>query len=271
MVFNLNQAAALAAAQAAARKPTTVAGIMRAQGATTGEAARFANLPGAPTMAQLQRAAGATTGEAQRFANIAAAANATKKVTTPTPTPAAPAAPAPTPIQTVEPVESLVVPEEFSSKPKKEKPKEVKATPYSVYDDPVYQQLIAQAQSAFNLNRIDALASMQYQQRPLNRQLEVSPERAEAERRRLAGNFAARGMAGGRYGALTRAEAEMNAGEIASRTGLREQIAELDRQFTSNFGAEGTDWLGTRFGMEAQQAAIQAALQTQLGRLTTVG
>ncbi len=144
-------------------------------------------------------------------------------------------------------------------------------TPYSVYDDPVYQQLLAQAQSAFNLDRINALANLQYEQRPIQRTLEMRPQQAEAERRRLAGNFAARGMAGGRYGALTRAEAEVNAREIGARTGLREQIAELNRQFTSNFGAQGTDWLGTRRGFEAQQVAIQQALQNRLAGLTTVG
>lgn len=145
------------------------------------------------------------------------------------------------------------------------------ATPYSVYDDPFYQQALASAQSRFNLDRIDALAGKQYQELPIQRQLDLRPQQAEAARRRLAGNYAARGMAGGRAGVLSRAEAEANAREIASRTSLREQIAELNRQFTSQFGAEGTDWLGTRRGMEAQQAAIQAALQNRLAGLTTVG
>jgi hypothetical protein len=146
----------------------------------------------------------------------------------------------------------------------------VEATPYNVYDDPFYQQALAGAQSQFNLARIDALANQQYQERPIQRELEDRPGVAEEQRRRLAGNYASRGMGGGRYGALTRAEAQMNAREIANRTGLREQIAELGRQFTSRFGAEGTDWLGTRAGMEAQQAAIQQAMQNRLGGLTTV-
>lgn len=145
------------------------------------------------------------------------------------------------------------------------------APAYNVYDDPFYQQALAGAQSEFNMDRINALAGMQYQQLPLQRQLQMRPEQAEAARRRLAGNFAARGMAGGRAGVLSRAEAEANAREIGARTSLREQIAELGRQFTSQFGAEGTDWLGTRRGMQAQQAALQSALQNRLAGLTTVG
>jgi hypothetical protein len=64
--------------------PATVAEILRNQGATTGEANRFAKLPTAPTMAQIQRSAGATTGEANRFANIASNVAAARTGTTPT-------------------------------------------------------------------------------------------------------------------------------------------------------------------------------------------
>lgn len=150
-------------------------------------------------------------------------------------------------------------------------PAEPEPTPYNVYDDPVYQQALQDAQSQFNLDRIGALASTQYQQRPIERQIEQRPEVAEEARRRLAGNYARRGMAGGRAGVLSRAEAQTNAREIALRTGLRQQISELDRQFTSQFGAEGTDWLGTRRGYEAQQSALERALQNRLAGLTTVG
>lgn len=150
-------------------------------------------------------------------------------------------------------------------------PEEPAAPQWSVYDDPFYMQALQGAQSRFNLDRADALAGNQYEQRALQRNLDERPDIAEAQRRRLAGNYAARGMAGGRAGALTRAEAETNAREVTARTGLREQMAELNRQFTSQFGGEGTDWLGTRRGMEAQQAAIQAALSNRLAGLTTVG
>lgn len=150
-------------------------------------------------------------------------------------------------------------------------PTEPEPTPYSVYDDPVYQQGLQDAQEQFNMERIAALGAKQYQERGIERELEGRLPIAEQARRRLAGNYARRGMAGGRYGALTRAEAEANAREISLRTGLKEQIAELDRQFTSQFGAEGTDWLGTYRGSQAQQAAIRQALQARLGGLTTVG
>ena len=235
----------------------------------------------ATTLAQQLRNTGATTGEAQRFANISAAAS--QRIAAPgpigpaTPTPAAPVVTAPvqtTPEPTTVPV--VTGPEQGTPAPAQvPAPVEVQETPqapaYSVYDDPFYQQALAAAQSAFNIDRANALANTQYQQRGIQRQLEERIPAAEAERRRLAGNFARRGMAGGRYGALTRAEAEVNAREIGLRTGLREQIAELNRQYVSQFGAPGTDWMGTRRGFEAQQAAIQQALQNRLAGLTTVG
>ena len=142
---------------------------------------------------------------------------------------------------------------------------------YSVYNDPTYQRALQAAQAQFNMERTAALGEKQYRTENIERQLEERIPAAEQARRRLAGNFARRGMAGGRYGALTRAEAEANAREISLRTGLREQIAELDRQYTAQFGAEGTDWLGTYRGSQAQQAAIEQALQNRLAGLTTVG
>lgn len=150
-------------------------------------------------------------------------------------------------------------------------PVQAAAPAYSVYEDPFYQQALQGAQSQFNLERTNALGTKAYEERAIQRELQGRPATAEAERRRLAGNFAARGMGGGRAGALTRAEAEVNAREVTARTGLREQMAELNRQFVGQFGAEGTDWLGTLRGSQAQQAAIQAALQNRLAGLTTVG
>lgn len=177
--------------------------------------------------------------------------------------------PAPTPVPSV--TDPVPPPVQASPAPAPAPEPEPEPEPYNVYDDPFYQQALQGAQSEFNLARADALATQQYQERPIQRQLEDRPGIAEQQRRRLAGNFAARGMGGGRAGVLTRAEAEANAREISNRTGLREQIAELNRQFTSRFGAPGTDWTGTRFGMEAQQRALQSALQNRLAGLTTVG
>lgn len=150
---------------------------------------------------------------------------------------------------------------------------EPEPTPYDVYNDPVYQAALQAAQSQFNLEAIGAQGARDYQKTGIQGELDLRPQTAEAARRRLAGNYASRGMGGGRAGALTRAEAEMNAREIAARTSLREQMAELDRQFASNygdFGSEGYDWLGTLRGQQAQQAAIEQALTTRLGGLTTV-
>lgn len=148
--------------------------------------------------------------------------------------------------------------------------KPVQGAAYSVYNDPAYQAALAEAQNRFNLDRIQALGAKQYQELGFQRELEGREDIAEQQRRRLAGNFAARGMGGGRYGALTRAEAELNAAEIGKRTSLREQMAELDRQFTSQYGAQGSDWLGTVRGQQAQQEAIQQALNARLAGMTTV-
>lgn len=149
-------------------------------------------------------------------------------------------------------------------------PVDVTPTPWDVYTDPNYLLNLMRGQSAFNSARIDALANKERQTLENEQALQARVPAAEEARRRLAGNFAARGMGGGRYGALTRAEAQQNASELAARTSLRDQISELNRQFVANYGAEGSDWLGTRYGSEAQQAAIQAAIDARLNGLTGV-
>jgi len=145
------------------------------------------------------------------------------------------------------------------------------APEWTLEGDPFYQQAIADAQAQFNLERINALGTKQYQEVGTNRQLEERKGTAESARRRLAGNYAARGMAGGGYGALSRAEAEQNARELTARTGLREQLSELNRQFVGQYGAEGSDWLGTLRGQQARDAAANLALQNRLAGVTTVG
>lgn len=149
---------------------------------------------------------------------------------------------------------------------------EVAAEPeWSLETDPIYMQALQEAQSLFNINRINALGGLQYQTTGLNRELRNRIPEAEEQRRRLAGNFAARGMAGGRAGALARTEASANAREQAARNALREQIAELNRQYVGEFGAEGTDWTATRFGQNARENAIQRAMQLLIPRFTSVG
>lgn len=148
----------------------------------------------------------------------------------------------------------------------------VAGTPqWSVYEDPVYQQQLQGAQSAFNRERTNALADKERSTLLINRELGGRKATAEASRRRLAGNYAARGMAGGRAGVLSRAEAEANARELMLRTDLRDQISELNRQFVAEYGADGSDWLGTSRGAAAQQSAVQAAINARLAGLTTVG
>ena len=151
---------------------------------------------------------------------------------------------------------------------------ETEATPppeWTLEGDPFYQQALADAQAQFNLERIGAQGTKQYQEVGINRSLDERPATAEASRRRLAGNYAARGMGGGNSGALSRAEAESNARETTARTGLREQLSELNRQFVGQYGADGSDWLGTLRGQSARDTASNFALQNRLAGATTVG
>lgn len=144
------------------------------------------------------------------------------------------------------------------------------AEQWTLESDPVYQQAIAAGQSAFNVARANALANLQNQQTEANQATrEISTSAANA-RERLAGNFAARGMAGGAYGALTRAEAEANARQIAAQTSIQDQIAALNQQYLANFGATGTDWTGTLIGQDYRNQAIQQAMNALLPRYTGV-
>lgn len=145
------------------------------------------------------------------------------------------------------------------------------AQPWSVYNDPVYQTQLQYGQNAFNTSRINALADKEAQTMNIQDELQARKPSAEQARRRLAGNYAARGMGGGRAGALTRAEAQQNAEELSARTSLRDKISELNRQFVANYGANGSDWLGTAAGASAQSEAVQAAINARLAGLTTVG
>lgn len=147
----------------------------------------------------------------------------------------------------------------------------VSATEPDIYQDPVYLRQLQYGQNAFNTSRINALADKEAQTLDIQDELQARKPSAEQARRRLAGNYAARGMGGGRSGALTRAEAQQNAQELAARTTLRDKISELNRQFVANYGANGSDWLGTAAGASAQSEAIQAAINARLAGITTVG
>jgi hypothetical protein len=144
------------------------------------------------------------------------------------------------------------------------------ANQWSLESDPIYQQAIAGGQSAFNVARAQALAQMQNQQTEAAQSEREIGRNAASSRERLAGNYAARGMAGGAYGALTRAEAEANARQIAAQTNIKDQMAAVSQQYLSNFGATGTDWTGTLVGQDYRNQAIQQALSSIMPRYTGV-
>lgn len=139
-------------------------------------------------------------------------------------------------------------------------------TPWTLTNDPNYQAAMLQGQSAFNTSRANALAAMQNQTTGLNRQYAGLEQNAQIARRNLAGNFAARGMGRGDYGAQYRAMDQMNAQEITAQTDIKDQISALNQNFLGNYGAIGTDWTGTIAGQGYQNTAIQQALAARLAQ-----
>jgi len=140
------------------------------------------------------------------------------------------------------------------------------AESYSIDSDPVYQQAIAGGQSAFNRSRANALADIQNQTTGANRQLSNMKKDAAGARRGLAGNFAARGMGRGAYGAYYRAQDQANAADLSAQTSVKDQLAALNQNFLANYGAIGTDWTGTTVGQDYRNQAIQQAIAAQLAR-----
>lgn len=137
---------------------------------------------------------------------------------------------------------------------------------WALESDPVYQQALAGGQSAFNRSRANALADVQNQTTSANRQLTTMKQNAQGARRNLAGNFAARGMGRGAYGAYYRAQDQANAADIAAQTSVKDQLAALNQNFLANYGAVGTDWTGTSIGQDYRNQAIQQAIAAQLAR-----
>jgi hypothetical protein len=140
------------------------------------------------------------------------------------------------------------------------------AESYSINSDPVYQQALSGGQSAFNRSRANALSDIQNQTTSANRQLAGMKQNAAGARRNLAGNFAARGMGRGAYGAYYRAQDQANAADITAQTSVKDQLASLNQNFLSNYGAIGTDWTATTVGQDYRNQAIQQALAAQLAR-----
>jgi hypothetical protein len=141
--------------------------------------------------------------------------------------------------------------------------------PFTLEGDPVYQAALASGRSAFSFAQAQALADKQNQETGAAQQRRQLDTTAAEGRRRLAGNYAARGMAGGAAGALSMAEARANAEQVAARTSITDQISALNNQYLQNFGnaaAEGYDWTGTLAGSQYKTQAAQAAIQAQLAR-----
>lgn len=197
---------------------------------------------------------------ANRFRAKQTSAKAKSGGTIPAPAPA-PAEPAPMKQPAMQPVDYTNY---------EAAPIESAAKQWSLESDPIYQQAIAGGQSSFNMARAQALADLQNRQTEAaaaDKQIEKS---AASSRERLAGNFASRGMAGGAYGALTRAEAEANAQQITAQTSIKDQISALSQQYLSKFGATGTDWTGTLAGQDYRNQAIQQALSALTPKYTAV-
>lgn len=138
--------------------------------------------------------------------------------------------------------------------------------PWTLESDPVYQAAMAQGQSQFNRSRNQAMFDKTAAEQTAAQDRQSLDKNATESRRRLAGNYAARGMAGGAAGALTLAEAEANAKQIAAQTSLKDKIAAVNANYLENYGAVGTDWTGTLAGQEYKTAAAQAALNAQLAK-----
>lgn len=140
------------------------------------------------------------------------------------------------------------------------------APAWSLEGDPVYQQALASGQAQFNYARNAALAEKQNTETAKAQERKNLDVGATESRRRLAGNYASRGLAGGAAGALTMAEARANAEQIAARTSIQDQLAAVNQNYLSNFGAAGTDWTGTLVGQQYKTQAAQAAITNRLAQ-----
>lgn len=144
---------------------------------------------------------------------------------------------------------------------------------YNVESDPLYQQALNQGQSQFNSARNQAMFSLNDTTAQTNQDRKSLDLNSAEARRRLAGNYAARGMAGGAAGALGLAEAEANARQIAAQTSLKDKLAALNANFLENYGNANTvdaagkpnfDWTGTLAGQQYKTQAAQTALTAKL-------
>lgn len=248
-------------------KPAKTGGTVVNQGSYT------ALKPKTVTALTKKLAAGGTKGTA----TAQQVAKAKAKLATPAPTKTATSTPVKTPKVFAEPVVTAPVDMPVDEAPVVDQPMDTgiseEATtdantpvPWTLEGDPVYQAAMASGSSTFNMARNAALAAKQNAETQAASERQQLDVNAAENRRRLAGNYAARGMAGGAAGALTMAEAQANARQVADRTSIADQIAALNQDYLANYGAAGTDWTGTLMGQQYKTQAAQAAIQAQLAK-----
>ncbi len=218
-------------------------------------------------------------GSSTPWAKAVAASKTNKKVVAPAPKKAAPAPAAKKPVTTKKPVakkpavkQPMATPVTpiLGMAPEELAPETEALEPWQLEYDPLYQQAIGAGQAQFNYARNAALAENQNFATNINQQRKALDADSTEARRRNAGNYAARGMAGGAAGALTMAEAKMNADQVASRTSLADQLTAVNAQFLQNYGAIGSDWTGTLVGQQYKTNAVQQALDAALARYGTI-
>lgn len=141
---------------------------------------------------------------------------------------------------------------------------------WTLESDPLYQSAMASGQAQFNYARNAALAEKQNTETAKAAERRALDTNATEARRRLAGNYAARGMAGGAAGALSQAEALANARQIAAQTDIKDQLTAVNNQYLQNYGAIGSDWTGTLVGQQYKTQATQQAIDAALSRYGNV-
>lgn len=144
---------------------------------------------------------------------------------------------------------------------------------WALETDPLYRQAMKAGEASFNYARNQALAEKQAAETEYGQQRKTLDKSATESRRRLAGNYAARGMAGGAAGALAQAEGRANAEQIAARTSIADKLTAINQNFLKTYGdinAADYDWTGTLLGQQYKTQAAQQAIEAALGRYGTV-
>lgn len=157
--------------------------------------------------------------------------------------------------------------------PQSYKEEEIVKPAWSLETDPLYRQAMKAGEASFNYARNQSLFEKQAAETEYGQQRKTLDRNATEARRRLAGNYAARGMAGGAAGAASQAEARANAEQIASRASIADKIAAINQNFLKTYGdinAPGYDWTGTLIGQQYKTQAAQQAIEAALARYGTI-